>query len=343
VQERDISNCAIILYTRGSDLAGSASLEDAGGIGGLLARTDASVLNTSSPQMAHAYCAFDGNGNVTALVNISNVVVAQYAYDPFGNLLTKIGPLADANVYRFSSKECQNNSGLCYYGFRFYDPNLQRWLNRDPMGDYGSLANQAPVFLMEDGTGYGDEGFISTWVDVNRNLFLPVANNPNGVVDPYGLDCLSTAANIAAGIGDNLSFGLTDLAREALGLNDNVDKDSGAYRWADVGITSLQMASGLPGIVKAVEKQAEKALSRAAEERAKNLAKGIAAKDLGSSGKPKIHTVDHPTRKAAKDAARSEGKGPPMSHPSDKGQPPHYHPTDECGDKIPGVHHNYPE
>ena len=26
------------------------------------------------------------------------------------------------------------SSGLYYYGYRFYDPNLQRWLNRDPLG-----------------------------------------------------------------------------------------------------------------------------------------------------------------------------------------------------------------
>jgi len=37
--------------------------------------------------------------------------------------------MATANVYRFSSKEVHPNSGLYYYGFRFYDPTLQRWLN----------------------------------------------------------------------------------------------------------------------------------------------------------------------------------------------------------------------
>ena len=78
--------------------------------------------------------------------------------DPFGNTLSKAGPLADANTYRFSSKDYHQNSGLYYYGYRFYDPNLQRWLNRDPIGELGAI-----------------------------NLYGFVGNNPINFVDPFGL------------------------------------------------------------------------------------------------------------------------------------------------------------
>jgi RHS repeat-associated protein len=57
-------------------------------------------------------------------------MVAKYRYDPFGNTISSSGTLAGANVYRFSSKEIHVNSGMYYYGYRFYDPNLQRWINR---------------------------------------------------------------------------------------------------------------------------------------------------------------------------------------------------------------------
>ncbi len=66
-------------------------------------------------------------------------VVARYLYDPFGKLLGLWGSLANANPYRFASKEFHQNSGLVYYLYRFYDPNLQRWLNRDPIGEVGGL------------------------------------------------------------------------------------------------------------------------------------------------------------------------------------------------------------
>jgi len=34
-------------------------------------------------------------------------------------------------------KEWSDNSGLYYYGYRFYDPSLQRWPNQDPLDEFG--------------------------------------------------------------------------------------------------------------------------------------------------------------------------------------------------------------
>jgi RHS repeat-associated protein len=128
IQERDGNNSVKVSYTRGLDLSGS--FDGAGGIGGLLARTDAN---------GSAYYHADGNGNITAMANSSGGLVAKYLYDPYGNLLNKSGSLADVNLYRFSSKEISPNSGLYYYGFRFYQPNLQRWINQDPIREFGGL------------------------------------------------------------------------------------------------------------------------------------------------------------------------------------------------------------
>jgi RHS repeat-associated protein len=82
----------------------------------------------------------DGNGNVTAiLAPDGDSLLAAYLYDPYGRTLQSSGTWASANVYRFSSKEVHPNSGLYYYGYRFYDPNLQRWINRDPIGEAGGI------------------------------------------------------------------------------------------------------------------------------------------------------------------------------------------------------------
>src|SRR2546425_3618583 len=80
------------------------------------------------------------------MVNSSQSKMASYRYDPFGNTISSSGTQASANVYRFSSKEIHVNTGIYYYGYRFYDPNLQRWLNRDPMGEVGGL-NLYQAFL----------------------------------------------------------------------------------------------------------------------------------------------------------------------------------------------------
>lgn len=155
IQERDAMNLPRVTYTRGRDLSGT--LEGAGGIGGLLARTDHSALN-SQPSVAHAYYHADGNGNVTALVNTNQALVGRYWYDPYGNTLAVAGAAAQANLYRFSSKEWHESSGLVYYGYRFYSPSLQRWVNRDPIDESGGL-----------------------------NVYVYVGNMVPSAVDAYGL------------------------------------------------------------------------------------------------------------------------------------------------------------
>jgi RHS repeat-associated protein len=148
IQERDGSNNPLVSYTRGNDLSGS--FEGAGGIGGLLARSTGS----SGAWTTHNYYFADGNGNVTYLINSSQSMVASYRYDPFGNIISQSGTLADANVYRFSSKEFHASSGMYYYLYRFYDPNLQRWLSRDPIEEQGGL--NLYVFVNNDPEDYFD-------------------------------------------------------------------------------------------------------------------------------------------------------------------------------------------
>jgi YD repeat-containing protein len=63
IQERDMNNLPTVTYTRGKDLSGS--LQGAGGIGGLLART--SQAYADAPLAGHSFYHCDGNGNVTML------------------------------------------------------------------------------------------------------------------------------------------------------------------------------------------------------------------------------------------------------------------------------------
>jgi RHS repeat-associated protein len=113
----------------GTDLSGTA--QGAGGVGGLLLRE--SSANGAS------YYHYDGNGNVTALTSGTGTVQAAYTYGPFGETLRAVGPLAQANPWRFSTKYQDDETGLLYYGYRFYNPTDGRWMNRDPIGEEGGL------------------------------------------------------------------------------------------------------------------------------------------------------------------------------------------------------------
>jgi len=163
----------MVSYTRGNDLSGS--MEGAGGIGGLLARSSG---YSGGNFTTHNYYFADGNGNVTYMLDYNLAMVASYRYDPFGNVISSSGTLASANVYRFSSKEVHANSGMYYYGHRFYDPNLQRWINRDPMGEPGFEA----LLLATDGSRLADFAELEEGPD----LFAFVGNDSLNYYDDFG-------------------------------------------------------------------------------------------------------------------------------------------------------------
>ena len=115
----------------GTDLSGS--MQGAGGVGGLISMT----LHQGTNAGTYLYC-YDGNGNVAALVNAANgEIAARYEYDPFLAILRATGPLAYLNPFLGSTKFYDWETGLYYYGYRYYDPLTGTWPSRDPVEEDG--------------------------------------------------------------------------------------------------------------------------------------------------------------------------------------------------------------
>lgn len=160
-----LNNSAVIrTYVWGLDLSGS--FQGAGGVGGLLLTN----FFTASGSLLTAHAStYDGNGNVIGLVDIATgLKSATYEYNAFGETIISDGSSADANLFRFSTKYTDAETGLLYYGFRYYNPTTGRWLNRDPLGETGGL-----------------------------NVYGMVDNDPIGSVDPVGLEAMSGNADIS--------------------------------------------------------------------------------------------------------------------------------------------------
>ena len=153
IQELDGTGAVLKYYLWGLDL--SQSLQGAGAVGGLLAVID-------NPSSTMYYCQYDANGNLTQLMKSSDgSIAAHYEYDPFGNLNYSSGSYANQNPFKFSTKYHDDETGLVYYGYRYYSPDLGRWINRDPIEEEGGL-----------------------------NLYGFVANDPIDLFDRLGLDFL---------------------------------------------------------------------------------------------------------------------------------------------------------
>ncbi len=132
VAETDAAGAVLRSYTWGLDLMGS--LTASGGVGALLQVADHAADKRYFP-------AYDGNGNVAALVNAaSGTVAASYEYSPFGETLRAPAEgIGAANPFRFSTKYTDAESGLIYYGYRYYDSGKGRFINRDPIEERGGL------------------------------------------------------------------------------------------------------------------------------------------------------------------------------------------------------------
>ena len=142
--ERNTSGTTLYSYTRG--------VSNGGGISGIISMNKYSTKHKLSSIWYYHY---DGSGNVVALTNTTGKVVQTYSYDAYGNLLAKTR--SSPNSYMFSTKEYDSKSGLYYFGARYYDPEIGRWLSKDPLG-------------MIDGP----------------NMYLYCLNNPIVFIDPFG-------------------------------------------------------------------------------------------------------------------------------------------------------------
>jgi RHS repeat-associated protein len=108
-------------------------MQGAGGVGGLLCES-----NISNPLSPISYPTYDGNGNITEYLTANGSVAAHFEYDPFGNTVINTD-ITNQFTYKFSTKPQDVESGLYYYGYRYYDAVAGRWINRDPIEENGGV------------------------------------------------------------------------------------------------------------------------------------------------------------------------------------------------------------
>ncbi len=130
-----LAGCGVVrTQVWGEDLSGT--MQGAGGVGGLLMVRHGG--QSYVPLM-------DGNGNVMGLQGLGGAkdgqTVARYDYDAFGNRITNTAPELGEDVcpFGFSTKLTDGETGLVYYGYRYYAPEVGRWVSRDPIGERGGL------------------------------------------------------------------------------------------------------------------------------------------------------------------------------------------------------------
>jgi RHS repeat-associated protein len=100
----------------------------------------------------------DHLGSIREMFTGGGTVVARYDYDPYGRSTTVLG--TTPTDFNFTGHYRHSKSNLDLAVYRAYDPDLGRWLSRDPLQD--AEMKQGP------------------------NLYSYVQNNPANTIDPDG-------------------------------------------------------------------------------------------------------------------------------------------------------------
>ena len=96
-----------------------------------------SVFDETGTYVEDLYYTHDALKNTTALFGIKAGRRALYEYGPYGSAVKMEGNAAELNPFRFSSEYADDELGLVYYNYRYYNPQNGRWISRDPADEQG--------------------------------------------------------------------------------------------------------------------------------------------------------------------------------------------------------------
>jgi insecticidal toxin complex protein TccC len=177
-QSRNRTLIVEVRYLPGLEIRSSAEGEILHVISANTGRNNVRVLHWQAnkpPQIANdqrRYSLNDHLGSSTLELDPEGGLISQESYYPFGGTAWWAASNeveAKYKTIRCSGKE-RDASGLYYYGFRYYAPWLQRWINPDPAGDVDGLnifmfVHNRPVSL------YDDQGAITTHFDSKERKY----------------------------------------------------------------------------------------------------------------------------------------------------------------------------
>ena len=115
----------------------------------------------------------DALGTITAISDSSGAIMQVYGYDSFGKITYTKDP-AFIQPFTFTGREYDSETGMYYYRFRYYNPEIGQFISEDPIG----------------------------FAEGDMNPYNYVGANPMNWVDPWGLRKCSGRARILQGRND---------------------------------------------------------------------------------------------------------------------------------------------
>jgi RHS repeat-associated protein len=121
-----------------------------------------------NPEIYQYYYHSDHLGSTSLITNLDGEVVQHVEYVPFGEVFIEERNNRWNTPYLFNAKELDEETGLYYYGARYYDSRTSIWLGVDPMWEkYPGISSYA--YCMNNSIRYTDPDGREVWIHYMEN------------------------------------------------------------------------------------------------------------------------------------------------------------------------------
>lgn len=200
------------------------------------------------------YYLFDSLGSTSELLDDAGTVMSAYMYDPWGKIRLEAG--SSPNPRKFTGHYYDLETGLHYFGARYYDDNIGRFISQDPyMGEMNNppslhrymYAHGNPTYYTDPTGNYVESAIDLASLGVGIWSFGDNIENGNwgsAAIDAFGIavDTLALATPLVPGGAGivlkairaadrvNDSYDMVQAANRAVGLVDKANDVIGTAR-----------------------------------------------------------------------------------------------------------------
>ncbi|MDP3462864.1 MAG: RHS repeat-associated core domain-containing protein [Bacteroidales bacterium] len=183
----------------------------------------------------------DHLGTNTLITDLHGDPYQFFANLPYGETMIEQSNIVDYdNPFKFNGKELDTETGLYYYGARYYDPKLSGWLSVDPLAEkYSAWSPYVYVLnnpvVLTDPDGLTPRIYVDTQ-GLTGHSFVTVGEGKNTVVYSYGryaeLGKDKSSARSTTPTGEGVLIRLTGKDAQSFIKNQMINNEARAYEFS---------------------------------------------------------------------------------------------------------------
>ena len=170
-------------------------------------------------------------GSTSYVTDANGEVSQQVEYVPFGEVFIEESNNTWNTPYLFNAKELDEETGLYYYGARYYDPRTSLWLSTDPLelkypniSTYTYCANNPIIAIVPNGKDWEISSYRDNDGTLNINMkvtgVLYNASNTSFDMDKLRNEIQNQIQNVYSFTGKGFKISMTANIRTAQSVDD---------------------------------------------------------------------------------------------------------------------------